>query len=159
MKDFAVSGARRLETAADTQAFGEEIGRALEAGDVVILDGPLGAGKTTFTQGLARGLGVKGRVTSPTFVIAREHRSLDDGPALIHVDAYRLLGEGGGDPLGELDALDLDSALTDAVVVAEWGGGLVEQISASYLLITLDRTTAALEDPESEARLVRWELH
>ncbi|MDO5454937.1 MAG: tRNA (adenosine(37)-N6)-threonylcarbamoyltransferase complex ATPase subunit type 1 TsaE [Corynebacterium sp.] len=159
MKDFAVSGARRLETAADTQAFGEEIGRALEAGDVVILDGPLGAGKTTFTQGLARGLGVKGRVTSPTFVIAREHRSLDDGPALIHVDAYRLLGEGGGDPLGELDALDLDSALTDAVVVAEWGGGLVEQISASYLLITLDRTTAALEDPESEARLVSWELH
>ena len=159
MKDFAVSGARRLETAADTQAFGEEIGRALEAGDVVILDGPLGAGKTTFTQGLARGLGVKGRVTSPTFVIAREHRSLDDGPALIHVDADRLLGEGGGDPLGELDALDLDSALTDAVVVAEWGGGLVEQISASYLLITLDRTTAALEDPESEARLVSWELH
>lgn len=159
MKDFAVSGARRLETAADTQAFGEEIGRALEAGDVVILDGPLGAGKTTFTQGLARGLGVKGRVTSPTFVIAREHRSLDDGPALIHVDAYRLLGEGGGDPLGELDALDLDSALTDAVVVAEWGGGLVEQISASYLLITLDRTTAALEDPGSEARLVSWELH
>ena len=98
-------------------------------------------------------------MTSPTFVIAREHRSLDDGPALIHVDAYRLLGEGGGDPLGELDALDLDSALTDAVVVAEWGGGLVEQISASYLLITLDRTTAALEDPESEARLVSWELH
>lgn len=159
MKDFAVSGARRLETAADTQAFGEEIGRALEAGDVVILDGPLGAGKTTFTQGLARGLGVKGRVTSPTFVIAREHRSLDDGPALIHVDAYRLLGEGGGDPLGELDALDLDSALTDAVVVAEWGGGLVEQISASYLLITLDRTTATLEDPESETRLASWELH
>ena len=159
MKDFDASGARRLETAADTQAFGEEVGHALEAGDVVILDGPLGAGKTTFTQGLARGLGVKGRVTSPTFVIAREHRSLDGGPALIHVDAYRLLGEGGGDPLGELDALDLDSALTDAVVVAEWGGGLVEQISASYLLITLDRTTAALEDPESEARLVSWELH
>ncbi|AGS34059.1 hypothetical protein B841_02880 [Corynebacterium maris DSM 45190] len=159
MKDFDASGARRLETAADTQAFGEEVGHALEAGDVVILDGPLGAGKTTFTQGLARGLGVKGRVTSPTFVIAREHRSLDGGPALIHVDAYRLLGEGGGDPLGELDALDLDSALTDAVVVAEWGGGLVEQISSSYLLITLDRTTATLEDPESEARLASWELH
>lgn len=159
MKDFDASGARRLETAADTQAFGEEVGRALEAGDVVILDGPLGAGKTTFTQGLARGLGVKGRVTSPTFVIAREHRPLDDGPALIHVDAYRLLGEGGGDPLGELDALDLDSALSDAVVVAEWGGGLVEQISSSYLLIALDRTTATLMDPESEARLASWELH
>jgi tRNA threonylcarbamoyladenosine biosynthesis protein TsaE len=159
VKDFDASGARRLETAADTQAFGEEVGRALEAGDVVILDGPLGAGKTTFTQGLARGLGVKGRVTSPTFVIAREHRPLDDGPALIHVDAYRLLGEGGGDPLGELDALDLDSALSDAVVVAEWGGGLVEQISSSYLLIALDRTTATLMDPESEARLASWELH
>lgn len=148
-----------LPTDDDTRALGESLGRVLRAGDLVVLTGDLGAGKTTFTQGLARGLGVKGRVTSPTFVIAREHRSLDDGPALIHVDAYRLLGEGGGDPLGELDALDLDSALTDAVVVAEWGGGLVEQISASYLLITLDRTTAALEDPESEARLVSWELH
>ena len=91
--DFPARGERRFETAADTQTFGEQLGCALEAGDVVILDGPLGAGKTTFTQGLARGLNVKGRVTSPTFVIAREHRSLVDGPALIHVDAYRLLGE------------------------------------------------------------------
>ena len=80
----------RLETAADTQALGEEIGRTLRAGDVVILDGPLGAGKTTFTQGLARGLQVKGKITSPTFVIAREHRSLVGGPPLIHIDAYRL---------------------------------------------------------------------
>ena len=95
--DFPARGERRFETAADTQAFGLQLGCALEAGDVVILDGPLGAGKTTFTQGLARGLNVKGRVTSPTFVIAREHRSLVDGPALIHVDAYRLLGE---DPPG-----------------------------------------------------------
>lgn len=157
MKNFPPSGSRRLDTAAETQALGEELGQALEVGDVVILDGPLGAGKTTFTQGLARGLGVQGRVTSPTFVIAREHRSRADGPALIHVDAYRLLGGGGGDPLGELDALDLDTGLTEAVVVAEWGGGLVEQLSSAYLLVQIDRTTAVAEDPESEARIISWQ--
>lgn len=156
---FPSSGSRELATAEQTQAFGEELGRALEAGDVIILDGPLGAGKTTFTQGVARGLQVKGRVTSPTFVIAREHRSAVGGPALIHVDAYRLLGEGSsGDPLGELDALDLDTELSEAVVVAEWGGGLVEQIAEDYLLVKVDRETAVLRDPESEARIFSWEL-
>ncbi|WJZ01735.1 tRNA (adenosine(37)-N6)-threonylcarbamoyltransferase complex ATPase subunit type 1 TsaE [Corynebacterium freiburgense] len=151
---------RRLETAADTQALGEEIGRTLTAGDLVILDGPLGAGKTTFTQGLARGLQVKGRVTSPTFVIAREHRSLVGGPTLIHVDLYRLLDEdatGTTDPLGALDSLDLDTDLTHAVVVAEWGGGIVEQIAARCLKVSFDRETAVLEDPNSEARLISWE--
>lgn len=152
-----VDGSRRTETAVDTQALGEEIGRALEAGTLVILDGPLGAGKTTFTQGLAKGLGVQGRVTSPTFTIAREHPSLSDGPSLVHVDAYRLVGEGGsGNPLGELDALDLDTELEDAVVVAEWGGGLVENIADHYLEIVFDRDTAHAEDPESEARLISW---
>lgn len=156
---FPAAGTRRFETAEDTQAFGAELGAALEAGDVVILDGPLGAGKTTFTQGVARGMGVRGRVTSPTFVIAREHRAADGGPALVHVDAYRLLGEGGaGDPIGELDALDLDTELEDAVVIAEWGGGLVEQITQTYLLIQIDRETAVAEDPESEARIFTWEL-
>ena len=159
--DFPTRGERRFETAADTQAFGSQLGCALEAGDVVILDGPLGAGKTTFTQGLARGLNVKGRVTSPTFVIAREHRSLVDGPALIHVDAYRLLGDDSSavdaDPLGALDSLDLDTELDDAVVVAEWGGGLVEQLSSSYLKVTFDRETAVRENPESEARIISWE--
>ncbi|RNE48845.1 tRNA (adenosine(37)-N6)-threonylcarbamoyltransferase complex ATPase subunit type 1 TsaE [Corynebacterium alimapuense] len=156
---FPASGTRRFETAEETQSFGQELGRALEAGDVVILDGPLGAGKTTFTQGIARGVGVKGRVTSPTFVIAREHRPLIDGPVLIHVDAYRLIGEdGSGDPIGELDALDLDTALEDAVVIAEWGGGLVEQITQSYLLIQIDRETAVLEDPESQARIFTWNI-
>ena len=160
MRDrFPASGTRRLDTAGQTQDFGAELGRALEAGDVVILDGPLGAGKTTFTQGVARGLGVKGRITSPTFVIAREHRATGDGPALVHVDAYRLLGEGGsGDPLGELDALDLDTDLDEAVVIAEWGGGLVEQITDEYLLIRIDRHTAVEQDPDSEARLFSWEL-
>lgn len=150
---FPREGTIELATAADTQAFAEDLGRTLHAGDVVILDGPLGAGKTTFTQGLARGLQVKGRVTSPTFVIAREHRSTVGGPTLIHVDAYRLLGEDG---TGELDSLDLDTDLEDAVVVAEWGGGLVEQIADSYLHITIDRETAVRRDPESEVRLISW---
>ena len=148
--NFPEQGERLCEGAADTQKLGEELGAALEAGDLVVLDGPLGAGKTTFTQGIARGMGVKGRVTSPTFVIAREHSSIGDGPSLVHVDAYRL----GDDPLGELDALDLDSALEEAVVVAEWGGGLVEQLALRYVHVTLDRRTHA----ETEARIISWRV-
>ena len=147
---FPEQGERLCEGAADTQKLGEELGAALEAGDLVVLDGPLGAGKTTFTQGIAKGMGVKGRVTSPTFVIAREHSSIGDGPSLVHVDAYRL----GDDPLGELDALDLDSALEEAVVVAEWGGGLVEQLAQRYVHVTLDRRTHA----ETEARIISWRV-
>ena len=147
---FPAQGERLCESAQDSQKLGEELGQALEAGDLVVLDGPLGAGKTTFTQGIAKGMGVKGRVTSPTFVIAREHSSIGDGPSLVHVDAYRL----GDDPLGELDALDLDSALEDAVVVAEWGGGLVEQLAQRYVHVTLDRRTHA----ETEARIISWRV-
>lgn len=147
---FPAQGERLCEDAQDTQALGEELGAALEAGDLVVLDGPLGAGKTTFTQGIAKGMGVKGRVTSPTFVIAREHSSIGSGPSLVHVDAYRL----GDDPLGELDALDLDSALDNAVVVAEWGGGLVEQLAQRYVHVTLDRRTHA----ETEARIISWRV-
>lgn len=160
MRDgFGPTGRRVCEAADDTRRLGRELGAVLEAGDVVILDGPLGAGKTTFTQGIADGMDVAGRVTSPTFVIAREHRSRAGGPALVHVDAYRLIGEGAsGDPLGELDALDLDTELIDAVVVAEWGGGLVEQITGRYLRVSLDRTTMVAEDPDSEARIISWEL-
>ena len=148
--NFPAQGERLCEGTADTQRLGEELGAALEAGDLVVLDGPLGAGKTTFTQGIARGMGVKGRVTSPTFVIAREHSSIGNGPSLVHVDAYRL----GDDPLGELDALDLDSALEEAVVVAEWGGGLVEQLALRYVHVTLDRRTHA----ETEARIISWRV-
>lgn len=148
--NFPEQGERLCEGTADTQKLGEELGAALEAGDLVALDGPLGAGKTTFTQGIARGMGVKGRVTSPTFVIAREHSSIGNGPSLVHVDAYRL----GDDPLGELDALDLDSALEEAVVVAEWGGGLVEQLAQRYVHVTLDRRTHA----ETEARIISWRV-
>lgn len=147
---FPAQGERLCERAQDSQTLGEELGQALEAGDLVVLDGPLGAGKTTFTQGIARGMGVKGRVTSPTFVIAREHSSIGNGPSLVHVDAYRL----GDDPLGELDALDLDSALEDAVVVAEWGGGLVEQLAQRYVHVTFDRRTHA----ETEARIISWRV-
>ena len=157
--DFPENGSRRCDTAAETKQLGHELGAALEAGDVVILDGPLGAGKTTFAQGIADGMGVSGRVTSPTFVIAREHRSRDGGPSLVHVDAYRLIGEGSsGDPLGELDALDLETDLDTAVVVAEWGGGLVEQIASAYLKVTIDRETLVAQDPDSEGRLIFWEI-
>lgn len=147
---FAREGKRVCEGVVDTQQLGEELGAALEAGDLVILDGPLGAGKTTFTQGVARGMQVKGRVTSPTFVIARQHASTVGGPALVHVDAYRL----GDDPLGELDALDLDTELEDAVVIAEWGGGLMEQLGARHILVQLDRETLA----ETEGRIVSWRV-
>ena len=151
ISSFPAQGRKELITAADTRRFGQELGAALEAGDVVILDGPLGAGKTTFTQGIAEGMQVRGRVTSPTFVIAREHRSSVGGAALVHVDAYRLLDESGlgsGDPLGELDALDLDTDIEHAVVVAEWGGGLVEQITERYLHVHIDREEiAAAEVP------------
>ncbi|WPF66532.1 MULTISPECIES: tRNA (adenosine(37)-N6)-threonylcarbamoyltransferase complex ATPase subunit type 1 TsaE [unclassified Corynebacterium] len=160
-ESFPQQGSRRCEFLEDTQGLGAELGAALEAGDVVLLDGPLGAGKTALTQGIARGMGVRGRVTSPTFIIAREHRHPEGGPTLIHVDAYRLLGEGGenaADPVGALDSLDLDSALAEAVVVAEWGGGLVEQIAGEYLFVHVDRTTAVAEDPDSEARIISWQL-
>lgn len=147
--DFPHEGRREAETPEDAQAFGEELGAALEAGDLVILDGPLGAGKTTFTQGIARGMQVKGRVTSPTFVIAREHPSRAGGPTLVHVDAYRLLDHS-EDPLGELDSLDLDTEIEDAVVVAEWGGGFMERLSDAYLAVTINR------DSDDDVRVFTW---
>ena len=123
----------QLIDAAATQAFGEAIGSQLVAGDLVVLSGPLGAGKTTLTQGLGAALDVRGPVTSPTFVIARVHPSLRGGPALVHVDAYRL-----GGPL-DIDDLDLDTPLATAGVVVEWGEGKVEQLTSDRLEIRLDR--------------------
>ena len=117
--------------------------RSCAAGDLVILTGDLGAGKTTLTQGLGDGLGVRGDVTSPTFVIARVHPSLGDGPALVHVDAYRLGG------VAELDDLDLDTALDDAVTVVEWGEGLAEALADDRLEVALHRDHTG----ESEERL------
>ena len=130
-----------LETAEDTWAWGTRLGKLLQAGDLLVLTGDLGAGKTTLTQGIAEGLGVRGPITSPTFVIARVHPSLVGGPALVHVDAYRLGG------FAELDDLDLDTSLEDSVTVVEWGHGLAEGLSEEHLEITLtgtDRRTVAV---------------
>jgi tRNA threonylcarbamoyladenosine biosynthesis protein TsaE len=115
---------------------GTRVGGALRAGDLVVLSGELGAGKTTFTQGLGEGLGVRGGVTSPTFVIARVHPSLVDGPDLVHVDAYRLGG------IEELDDLDLDTSLDTAVTVVEWGAGLAEGLAEQRLDVTITRALA-----------------
>ncbi|BDB61688.1 hypothetical protein RDE2_34820 [Rhodococcus sp. RDE2] len=142
-----------LPTVEDTEAFGRRLAAELRAGDLVVLDGPLGAGKTALTRGIAAGLGVEGRVTSPTFVIAREHRPGSpegrEPVGLVHVDAYRL-GDG-PDALDELDALDLDTDLTDTVVVVEWGGGLVEQLAERHLRVRLRR------DPGTDVRRASWE--
>jgi tRNA threonylcarbamoyladenosine biosynthesis protein TsaE len=118
-------------SAEDTQEFGRRLGALLRGGDVLVLTGDLGAGKTTLTQGIADGLGVRGPITSPTFVIARLHPSLVGGPALVHVDAYRI-----GSAL-ELDDLDLDADLDTSVTVVEWGAGLAEQLSESRLELTI----------------------
>ncbi|OBK83753.1 tRNA (adenosine(37)-N6)-threonylcarbamoyltransferase complex ATPase subunit type 1 TsaE [Mycolicibacter sinensis] len=140
-----------LATAEDTIALGARLGAQLRAGDVVVLSGPLGAGKTVLAKGIAAALDVDGPVTSPTFVLAREHRPRRPGaPAMIHVDLYRLLDESGLDLLAELDSLDLDTELDDAVVVVEWGEGLAERLSERHLDIRLDRGA------ESEARTATW---
>lgn len=124
-----------LHTAADTFEFGRRLGETLEAGDLVLLAGPLGAGKTVLAKGIADGLGVLGRVSSPTFIIAREHRPAPGGRGipLVHADAYRLVGH-----LDELDDLDLDTELVDAVLVVEWGEHMGERLSEDHLLIRLD---------------------
>jgi len=121
----------RLPTVEDTQAWGARLGALLQAGDLLVLSGDLGAGKTSLTQGIAEGLRVRGPITSPTYVIARVHPSLVGGPDLVHVDAYRLGG------LAELDDLDLDASLDEAVTVVEWGHGVAEQLSDSYLEVTM----------------------
>ncbi len=112
---------------------GERLASWLVPGDLVVLSGGLGAGKTTLTQGIGRGLSVRGDVTSPTFVIARVHPSTVGGPALVHVDAYRLSS------LDEVDDLDLDASLDDAVTVVEWGEGKVEGLAENRLLVHVDR--------------------
>jgi tRNA threonylcarbamoyladenosine biosynthesis protein TsaE len=130
-----------LDTAADTHDFGRKLAALLRAGDLVILTGSLGAGKTALTQGIGAGLDVKGRVVSPTFVIARAHQG--GRLPLVHVDAYRLSS------LDEVDDMDLDVAVGDSVTVVEWGAGLVEQLSDSRLEVQINRRA------DSEVREVR----
>jgi tRNA threonylcarbamoyladenosine biosynthesis protein TsaE len=116
------------------RAIGAGLGARCRGGDVLVLAGDLGAGKTTFTQGLARGLGIVDAVTSPTFVIARVHAHAGSGPDLVHADAYRV-----GSAL-ELDDLDLDADLASSVVVVEWGSGIADHLSSERLLITITRS-------------------
>ena len=121
-----------VPTAVQMRRLGEQLADHLRAGDLVVLSGPLGAGKTTLTQGIGAGLGVRGAVTSPTFVIARVHPSLSAGPDLVHADAYRLGRR------AEVDDLDLDADLATAVTVVEWGEGLVEDLAPSFLSVRIE---------------------
>ncbi len=132
---MSVSKTISIATPDDMHALGLRLGRAVRAGDLLVLTGPLGAGKTTLTRGLGEGLRVRGPVASPTFVIARTHPSLVDGPPLVHVDAYRV-----GSAM-ELDDLDIDYARS--VVVAEWGEGLLDGVTSSWLDVRIARPTGA----------------
>jgi tRNA threonylcarbamoyladenosine biosynthesis protein TsaE len=130
-----------VPTAGAMQDLGRRLAAGLRAGDLLVLTGPLGAGKTTLVQGIGEGLGVRGPITSPTFVIARVHPSLTGGPALVHADAYRLGG------VAEIDDLDLDSSTASSVTVVEWGEGLAEGLSEDRLEIAIEL--------HGESRMVR----
>jgi tRNA threonylcarbamoyladenosine biosynthesis protein TsaE len=135
----------RLSTVDDTRAYGAKLADVLRAGDLVVLAGPLGAGKTALVQGIGAGLGVRGPIVSPTFVIARVHRG--GRLPLVHVDAYRL------GSFAEVDDLDLDVDLADSVLIVEWGSGKVEQLADSHLEIELARP------PDSETRTLTLRPH
>ena len=132
-----------VPTAGDMRSLGKRIAGLVRAGDLVVLTGELGAGKTTLVQGIGAGLGVRVPVLSPTFVIARIHR--DGRIPLVHVDAYRL----GSD--AEVDDLDLDADLDESVTVVEWGAGLVERLAADRLEVRITRPG----DDDDERRSVR----
>lgn len=134
------SGPWRLPTAADTWDLGRRLAPLLRAGDLIVLTGPLGAGKTVLAQGIGAGLSVPGRIVSPTFVIARLHRG--GRLPLVHVDAYRL------GSVAEVEDLDLDVDIDDSVTLIEWGAGLVEQLAEGWLEVRIDRGV------EGEARTI-----
>jgi tRNA threonylcarbamoyladenosine biosynthesis protein TsaE len=127
------------------RALGRRLAGLLQAGDLVILSGTLGAGKTTLVQGIGAGLGIRGPVTSPTFVIARVHPSVSGGPDLVHADAYRLASP------AEVDDLDLDATVDSSVTVIEWGGGLAEGLAADRLEVAIT--------PAGQGRAVRVTGH
>ena len=138
----------RIAIDGDMRDLGRRLAALLRAGDLVILAGPLGAGKTTLVQGIGAGLGVRGPVTSPTFVIARVHPALTgSGPALVHADAYRL------GSFSEVDDLDLDTDAGSAVTVVEWGTGLAEPLAEDRLEITIE------PDQDGDVRTVRINGH
>jgi len=149
-----------VPTAGQMTELGGRLARLLIAGDLVVLSGALGAGKTTLTRGIGAGLKVRGPVTSPTFVIARVHPSLAGGPDLVHADAYRLGSR------AEVDDLDLDADLATSVTVVEWGEGLVETLAGSYLAIGIDaeppagpaagEANAAETDQPRTVRIAGW---
>ena len=132
-------------SAEETRSLGAALGADLRAGDLLILNGELGAGKTTLVQGIAEGMGARGRVTSPTYIIARVHPTKEGSPDLVHVDAYRVDGE------LDLETIDLDATLDQAVTVVEWGAGKVEGLSEDRLEIDLD---FADKDEDDEGRTV-----
>ena len=158
----AVDESVEVPTAADMRDLGERLAGLLRAGDLVVLSGSLGAGKTTLTQGIGAGLGVRGPVTSPTFVIARQHPSLRGGPGLVHADAYRLGSR------AEVDDLDLDTDVATSVTVVEWGEGLVEDLAPSFLQVAIsaaqpgpaqsgaDEADAGDRDEVRKVRVVGW---
>lgn len=142
----------KIETSDEMHEFGVKLSKILKAGDLVILTGPLGAGKTTFTRGVGEGLQAIGNVSSPTFVIARTHKRIDSDVPLVHVDAYRLSSP------HEFDDLDID--LERSIVLVEWGRGFAEELSDSWLDIEIERDQTGA----SELRIVtliangdRWE--
>jgi tRNA threonylcarbamoyl adenosine modification protein YjeE len=137
---LAVPSETVIETAADMHELGVELARIVGPGDLIVLSGPLGAGKTTLTRGLGEGLEVRGPVTSPTFVLARTHPSLVGGTPLVHVDAYRLTSA------LELDDLDIDFARS--VVVVEWGSGMLDGVAESWLEVDIERPTGAAAGPD-----------
>lgn len=146
-----------VRTAAETHALAAALGAVLQTGDLLVLTGELGAGKTTFTQGLGEGLGVRAGIISPTFVLVRIHPNLPGGPRpggpdLVHVDAYRL------ESAAEIDDIDLENTMDSAVTVVEWGSGRVEHLSESRLEVELHRPrggaagTGATADPAGVPR-------
>jgi tRNA threonylcarbamoyladenosine biosynthesis protein TsaE len=147
----------KLPTVEDTRTFGAELARILRAGDLLILTGPLGAGKTALAQGIGAGLRILGDVTSPTFVIARVHRpdyARGGTLPMVHVDAYRL-----GmvtDPRAEVDDLDLDADVDDSVTLVEWGEGMVEQLSEAYLEVRINRHDDETRDVELIGHAGDW---
>jgi tRNA threonylcarbamoyladenosine biosynthesis protein TsaE len=147
------SGRLTVATENDMVALGRALASALRAGDLVLLTGDLGAGKTTLTRGIGAGLGVRGAVTSPTFVIARVHPAPGDRPPLVHVDAYRL------GSLEEVDDLDLDAAQEDSVTVVEWGSGRAEDLAPARLEFEIHRShgrSGGADAPVDESREVVW---